>query len=180
MILCWYYQCVSACLCACVYPHTRIIIVLGLVQINDYRTSRDLGFDSCMVYLTRIWTIKYQTSFKHNCKFHFLTLILHNYVNYMQNYCFFCIISEKWTWTWPLTVMLTSNCKNTPKNGLLIIRLPKNVVSQAIVSPLVRKLCFLLAPAAILAAILDISNCSRISAWYPLDVRYRGLKDVIT
>ena len=40
------------------------------------------------------------------------------------------------------------------------------------------KVIFLLAPAAILAAILDISNCSRISPWYPLDVRYRGPKDV--
>jgi len=40
------------------------------------------------------------------------------------------------------------------------------------------KYIFLLAPAAILAAILNISNCSRISAWYPLDIRYRGPKDV--
>jgi len=28
------------------------------------------------------------------------------------------------------------------------------------------------------AAILNISNCSRISAWYPLDIRHRGPKDV--
>ena len=40
------------------------------------------------------------------------------------------------------------------------------------------KVIFQLALAAILAAILDISNCSRISAWYPFDVRYRGPKDV--
>ena len=48
--------CVRACVRACVrvYPHTRIIIVLALIQINDYRTLRDFGFDRCMVYLTRI------------------------------------------------------------------------------------------------------------------------------
>ena len=40
------------------------------------------------------------------------------------------------------------------------------------------KYIFLLTPAAILAAILDISNCSRISALYPLDVRYGGPRDV--
>ena len=40
------------------------------------------------------------------------------------------------------------------------------------------KVIFLLAPAAILAAILDISNCSRISTRYPLDVCHRGPKDV--
>ena len=46
---------------ACVYPHTTIIIVLGLIQINDYRTIRDFGFDRCMVYLTRIRTITFRT-----------------------------------------------------------------------------------------------------------------------
>ena len=48
--------CVCVCLCVCVrvYPHTRIIIILAVVQINDYRTLRDLGFDLCMVYLTCI------------------------------------------------------------------------------------------------------------------------------
>ena len=40
------------------------------------------------------------------------------------------------------------------------------------------KYMFLLALAVILAAILDISNCSRISAWYPLDIRYKVPKDV--
>ena len=55
-------ECVRACVRACVrvrecvyvYPHTRIIIVMALVQINDYRTLRDFGVDRCMVYLTRI------------------------------------------------------------------------------------------------------------------------------
>ena len=37
---------------------------------------------------------------------------------------------------------------------------------------------FLLASVAILAAILNISNCSTISASYPLDAHYRGPKDV--
>ena len=48
--------CVRACVraYACVYPQTRIIIILALVQINDYWTLRDLGFDHCMGFLTRI------------------------------------------------------------------------------------------------------------------------------
>ena len=40
------------------------------------------------------------------------------------------------------------------------------------------KVIYLLAPATILAAILDISNCSRISVWYPLDICCRGSKDL--
>ena len=73
-----------------------------------------------------------------------------------------------------LTVMLTSNCKNTPKNGLFITSLPKKSGITGDSKPTGSKVIFLLAP----TAILDISNCSRISACYPLDVRYRGPKDV--
>ena len=35
-------------------------------------------------------------------------------------------------------LLLTSNCKNNPNNGLLITSLTKNVVSRAILSPLVQ------------------------------------------
>jgi len=37
-----------------------IIIVLALVQINDYHTFHGLGIDRCMIYLTCVWIVTFR------------------------------------------------------------------------------------------------------------------------
>ena len=71
-----------------------------------------------------------------------------------------------------LPLMLTSQHKNNLRNRFLTLKLVRKVVLHEFIDQIGKKLIL----AAILSAILNFSKRSRISAWYPPDIFYRGPK----
>ena len=71
-------------------------------------------------------------------------------------------------------LLLTSNCKNNTNNGLLITSLAKNMISRDLLVNWFKKLFFYWRR----QPSWPPSWTSRIAQGYPLDIRYRGPKDI--
>ena len=94
-------------------------------------------------------------------------------MNFWTSWCIFDVMTNFWTsWGtfWCQDVTLTSWPCSLPQIWKSIIIQYYMIIGY--------KVYFHLAAVAILAAILDFSNCSRISSWYPLDIHSGYPKDV--
>ena len=94
--------------------------------------------------------------------------------------CFYYLKYKKVHIIRSLTPILTPISEYDHKNAFCISNLVGKEVLHVILVWLLKKVTLLKYVAAILAVMLDFSDCPRLLAWYPPDIYHRAPKDVIS